>query len=63
MTMKKGRGGGVLLAIRPFLQPKRMQELELPNEEIVWAKIIADKMTLLVGSAYRAPSLKSEENK
>jgi hypothetical protein len=60
---KKGRGGGVLLAIRPFLQPKRMQELELPNAEIVWAKIIADKMTLLIGSAYRAPSLNSEENK
>jgi hypothetical protein len=59
----KGRAGGVLLAIRPHLQPKRMQELELPSAEIVWVRIKADKMTILIGSAYRAPSLKSEENK
>jgi Endonuclease-reverse transcriptase len=60
---EKGRAGGVLLAIRPHLQPKRVQELELPNTEIVWVKIKADKMTILIGSAYRAPNLSSKENK
>jgi endonuclease/exonuclease/phosphatase family metal-dependent hydrolase len=59
---REGRGGGVLLAIHPHLQPKRAMEFELPQVEIVWCTIKADKLTLLIGSAYRAPNLKSENN-
>jgi hypothetical protein len=59
---REGKGGGVLLAIRPHLQPKRAPQFELPQIEIVWVTVKAEKLTLLIGSAYRAPNLKSEQN-
>ncbi|XP_065336851.1 uncharacterized protein LOC135937619 [Cloeon dipterum] len=47
--------GGVALAIRPHLQPKRLQQLE-GQAEIVWAQIKANSLHFLVGSAYRRPN-------
>ncbi|MGL5225007.1 MAG: endonuclease/exonuclease/phosphatase family protein, partial [Aeromonas sp.] len=66
MDKGKGRGGGVLLAVRPHLQPKRVIEFDNPNSpstEIVWVKISAANMTFLIGSAYRAPNLDADQNK
>jgi len=51
----KRAAGGVLLAIRPHLQPSRMEGLE-GRAEIVWASIKVGGMKLLVGSAYRRPN-------
>jgi Endonuclease-reverse transcriptase len=59
---REGRGGGVLLAIRPHLQPKRAPQFDIPQVEIVWCTIKAQNLTLLIGCAYRPPNLKSEEN-
>ncbi|CAB3379727.1 Hypothetical predicted protein [Cloeon dipterum] len=47
--------GGVLLAIRPHLQPKRLPHLE-GNAEIVWAAVRAGRLRFLIGSAYRRPN-------
>ncbi|MGL5405336.1 MAG: endonuclease/exonuclease/phosphatase family protein, partial [Shewanella sp.] len=62
----KDRGGGVLLAVRPHLQPKRVHEFEIdPSSrcaEIVWVKIQAGNKSLLLGSAYRAPNLNAKQN-
>jgi hypothetical protein len=62
-TKRGGIGGGVLLAIKPHLQPRRAEELEVPNIEIMWATVKMDKMHLLIGSAYRAPDLDAAQNK
>ncbi|CAB3374436.1 Hypothetical predicted protein [Cloeon dipterum] len=47
--------GGVAIAIRPHLQPKRLQQLE-GQAEILWAQIKANSLRFLVGSAYRRPN-------
>ncbi|CAB3374421.1 Hypothetical predicted protein [Cloeon dipterum] len=53
--------GGVLLAVRPHLQPRRLQQLE-GEAEIVWASVRAGQLQLLVGSAYRRPNADAEYN-
>ncbi|CAB3381625.1 Hypothetical predicted protein [Cloeon dipterum] len=53
--------GGVLLAIRPHLQPRRLQHLE-GDAEVVWASVRAGRLLLLVGSAYRRPNADQEYN-
>ncbi|CAB3388812.1 Hypothetical predicted protein, partial [Cloeon dipterum] len=54
--------GGVLLAIRPFLQPKRLEQLE-GCAEVVWAQIRVNELKLLVGSGYRRPNADDDYNK
>lgn len=58
----KDRGGGVLLAVRPHLQPKRLDHLE-EGAEIVWASVRTGNLRLLMGSAYRRPNASDEYNK
>jgi Reverse transcriptase (RNA-dependent DNA polymerase)/Endonuclease-reverse transcriptase len=52
----KCRGGGVLLAIRPELQPTRVTSLDSCNGEILWVEIKCGEHKVLLGSAYRAPN-------
>ncbi|CAB3386278.1 Hypothetical predicted protein [Cloeon dipterum] len=52
---------GVLLAVRPHLQPRRLQQLE-GEAEFVWASVLARQLRLLVGSAYRRPNADAEYN-
>jgi Reverse transcriptase (RNA-dependent DNA polymerase)/Endonuclease-reverse transcriptase len=56
-----GRGGGVLLAIRPHLQPKRLPQLET-HAEVIWAEIRSGEKRLLIGSAYRRPNAEAAHN-
>lgn len=63
------RGGGVLLAIRPHLQPNRLEHLEGRAEvvwttttTIVWAEIRVGSLWLLIGSAYRQPNSEAAYN-
>jgi hypothetical protein len=55
------RGGGVLLAVRPTLQPVRMTTLER-DAEIVWVSIVCGTRKILLGSAYRAPNCENDVN-
>jgi hypothetical protein len=52
---KSQRGGGVLLAVKPALNPTRMTHLE-NSAEIVWVSVKCGDYSLLIGSAYRAPN-------
>jgi hypothetical protein len=57
-----GRGGGVILAIKPHLSPKRLPELE-NGSELIWAEIVCGGSRILLGSAYRSPSNNDNENR
>jgi hypothetical protein len=57
----KGRGGGVLLAIKPYLQLNTLPHLE-NNAEIVWCEIRDQNTKILLGSYYRSPFNKPNEN-
>ncbi|CAB3386438.1 Hypothetical predicted protein, partial [Cloeon dipterum] len=52
---------GVLLAVRPHLQPRRLQQLE-GEAEFVRASVLAGQLRHLVGSAYRRPNADAEYN-
>ncbi|CAB3388755.1 Hypothetical predicted protein [Cloeon dipterum] len=58
---RNAAAGGVLLAIRPHLQPRMLQHLE-GDAEVVWASVRAGHLLLLVGSAYRRPNADQEYN-
>jgi hypothetical protein len=56
-----GRGGGVMLAIKPHLQTTRLSNLE-HNAEIIWSEIRVNGSKIMIGSAYRSPSNCASEN-
>jgi Reverse transcriptase (RNA-dependent DNA polymerase)/Endonuclease-reverse transcriptase len=58
----KKPAGGVALAIRPHLQPSRVEGLD-GGAEIIWASIKAGGLKLLVGSSYRRPNAEAAYNK
>jgi hypothetical protein len=53
--------GGVALAIRPHLQPCRVEGLDC-EAEIIWASIKTGDLKLLVGSSYRRPNADADYN-
>jgi len=67
VTFRKDRiegrrpAGGVLLAVRPHLQPKRIEHLETAAE-IVWVEIKAGDLHILVASVYRRPRNDADAN-
>ena len=52
-------GGGVALYTHSSLPIKRLHELELDDEEWIWAKIKTQKLNLLVCCVYLPPNLSS----
>jgi hypothetical protein len=56
-----GRGGGVLLAVKPHLTPTRLHHLEA-DAEIIWCEFHCNGQKILLGSAYRSPSNSDVDN-
>ncbi|GAU90413.1 hypothetical protein RvY_02830 [Ramazzottius varieornatus] len=49
---RKESGGGVALAVKKDIQIIRMYELEVAGLEVLWVKVIALRMNLLLGAIY-----------
>ncbi|GAV09676.1 hypothetical protein RvY_19177-2 [Ramazzottius varieornatus] len=57
---QKSTGGGVAIVIRKEFQIRRMVEYEVVGLEVLWVKVIALPMNLLIGVVY-APGYDSED--
>lgn len=53
---RRGRGGGVLIAVKHEFSPTRRADLESPNSELVWTQLNCRGGKLLLGSLYRPPT-------